>query len=96
MVNLTLLISLIYAVSASRIDLKYYHNLSLIRRNYWPHGYPDWLIEITEKSFYQSWSDLGQNQKWVDPTQKYANMMGRYKRGFYQNFLQKTLLDTYQ
>ena len=47
-------------------------------------------------SFYQNWSGLGNGQKWVDPTQKYAKMMGRYKRGFYQNFLQKTLFDTYQ
>ena len=39
---------------------------------------------------------MGNNQKWTDPTEKYATMMGMYKRGFYQNFLQKTLLDTYQ
>ena len=36
------------------------------------------------------------NNPWIDPTEKYARMMGKYKRGFYQNFLQKTLFDTYQ
>ena len=47
-------------------------------------------------SFYQNWSDMGNGGNWVDPTDKYAKMMGRYKRGFYQKFLQKTLLDTYK
>ena len=52
-------------------------------------------LKFRQKSFYQSWSQMG-NNPWIDPTEKYARMMGKYKRGFYQNFLQKTLFDTYQ
>ena len=64
-------------------------NLKCIK-NFWVHN----LDKIN--SFYQNWSGMGNGGNWVDPTDKYAKMMGRYKRGFYQKFHQKTLLDTYK